>query len=209
MDTYLKLRYRAQLAQPAQVYELITEVEDICRSNGWPHRRWDMDWGQPASVRSEWVDGGLHFDGHAPLKGVTFQVGESETVWLTFQADGMLKSLMTLADPTFTANDADFPWERVKTCFDGATTHIALCKLFRYLEGKYCARFEVMDESGYWERGDDARFTAWIEAFALASQQFEEEVEALDSDERLSKEERSQAFYKLLRELGERFPPGG
>jgi hypothetical protein len=117
---YIKLRYRARLAQPAQVYELIPEVEDICRSHGWPYRVWDEDWRQPAKVSGEFADGALHFEGHAPLKGVTFQIGDSETVWLTFQADGVLQSLMTLTEPTFTADDADSPWQRVKTGGMGA-----------------------------------------------------------------------------------------
>jgi hypothetical protein len=52
---YIKLRYRARLAHPAQVYELISEVEDICRSHGWPHRVWDRDWTQPADVSLEFI----------------------------------------------------------------------------------------------------------------------------------------------------------
>lgn len=123
---YIKLRYRARLAQPAQIHELISEVEDICQSHGWPYRVWGEDWQQPADVSGEFADGAINFKGHAPLKGVTFQIGDSETVWLTFQADGVLQSLMTLAEPTFTADDEYFPWQRVKTGLDGGKTHLAL-----------------------------------------------------------------------------------
>lgn len=167
-----------------------------------------MDWSQPANIRSEFTDGALHFDGHAPLKGVTFQIGEDETVWLTFQPDGLLQSLMTLADPTFTVDDAEFPWQRVKTSFDGGATHIALCKLFRYLAGKYCSKFEVMDESGYWDDGVDAHFTARMEAFTLASQQLKEEIAALGTAGDMPEEERRKAVYRLLREFAQRFPNG-
>ena len=207
---YIKLRYRARLAQPDQVYELIPEVEDICRSHGWPYRVWDEDWHQPAKVSGEFADGALHFEGHAPLKGVTFQIGDSETVWLTFQADGALQSLMTLAEPTFTADDADFPWQRVKTGADGGKTHLALCKLFRYLADKYCAAFDVLDESGYWDKGgDDAHFLAWMEAFLLASQQLDAELAALSSNDTLSQEEHRAAMYRLMQDFVQRFPKGG
>lgn len=207
---YIKLRYRARLAQPAQIHELISEVEDICQSHGWPYRVWDEDWQQPADVSGEFADGAINFKGHAPLKGVTFQIGDSETVWLTFQADGVLQSLMTLAEPTFTADDEYFPWQRVKTGLDGGKTHLALCKLFRYLSDRYCAAFDVLDESGYWDKGgDDAHFLAWMEAFVLASQQLEAELEALSANDTLSDEEHRKAMYRLLQDFGGRFRKGG
>ena len=62
-------------------------------------------------------------------------------------------------NPTFLLDDPYFPWQRVKTGYDGAKSHIEMCKLFRYLEGKYFEVFEVLDESGYWKSGDDAEFT--------------------------------------------------
>ncbi len=207
---HLKVRYRAQLAQPDQVYQLIAEVEDICRSHGWSHLVWDEDWEQAGSIRAEVADGNIHYDGHAALKGISFQIGDSESVWLTFQADGKLQSLMTLADPTFTANDADFPWQRVKTGLDGGKTHLAVCKLFRYLGQKYCSIFEVEDESGYWNKGgEDKHFLAWMEAFLLASQQLEAELAALAADTSISREKHRETMYQLVREFGQRFPKGG
>lgn len=207
---HLKVRYRAQLAQPAQVDQLITEVEDICRSHAWPHLVWDEDWNQADKLRAELADGDLHFEGHAPLKGISFQIDKSETVWLTFQADGRLQSLMTLASPTLTANDADFPWQRVKTGMDGGKTHLALCKLFRYLGPKYCSILEVEDESGYWEKGgEDEDFLTWMEAFLLASQQLEAELAALAADTSISSEKHRETMYHLVRAFGQRFPKGG
>ncbi len=207
---YLKLRYRGRLEpSPDNIVALIRETEDICRSHGWQYQIWDKDWAKPQGLTSTFTGSALKFEGHAPLKGISFRIGESETVWLTFQPDGVLQSLMTLADPTFTADATDIPWQRVKTGYDGAATHLAVCKLFRYLAGKYFEVFEVQDETGYWEHGDDDRVTKWLGDLALAQQQLDEELEALDADEALDPQQRRDRMYALLRGFGERFRPGG
>jgi hypothetical protein len=200
----IKLRYRGRLRNPAEVHALIRETEDICRSNGWQYDLWDEDWAEPASLRMEATDGGLNFEGHAPLKGISFGVGQSEAVWLTFTPDGVLHSLMTLAEPEFTGDDVAMPWERVKTCYDGPATHLALCKLFRYLADRYFLVFEVKDESGYWAHGDDARFESWLGETTRNMQQFEEELAALEEDKSISPKEYKERMYKLVKEFGDK-----
>jgi hypothetical protein len=204
----IKLRYRGRLRTPAEVHSLIHETEDICHSNGWKYHTWDEDWSLPNSLHSEFTGNALHFEGHAPLKGISFSIRQSETVWLTFTPDGVLHSLMTLVEPDFTGDSIDMPWERVKTGFDGAVTHLALCKLFRYLSGKYFEVFEVNDESGYWAHGDDARLTIWMDKLVQSNQQLEEEMAALEEDESLSPDEQSERMMQLLKEFGEKFRPG-
>ncbi|MBK8565253.1 MAG: hypothetical protein IPN76_18400 [Saprospiraceae bacterium] len=203
-----KLRYRGRLRTPAEVHALIHETEDICRTNGWKYHLWDKDWAKPASLHMEASDKGLNFKGHAPLKGINFSVGQSESVWLTFTPDGILHSLMTLAEPDFTGDDVDMPWERVKTCYDGPATHLALCKLFRYLADKYFDVFEVMDESGYWAHGDDARFTNWLEDIVRSFQQFQAELDALAEDDSLSPSEHRKRMRQLLDGYGDKFRVG-
>jgi len=206
---YIKLRYRGRLKDPAGVQQLIHETEDICRSHGWAYLVWDEDWSKPAGVTSAFTAEALEFEGHAPLKGISFSIGESETVWLTFQPDGELQSLFTLSDPTFTGDAVDMPWQRVKTGYDGATTHLAVCKLFRFLAAKYFEVFEVRDESGYWDHRDDARYTAWIEAFSQGQLHLEEELDAIEADETLSPKQKHDRMYQILHAFGEKFPPGG
>jgi len=46
-----------------------------------------------------------------------------------------------------------------KTQFAGAETHILLCKLLRYLEKKYFAELEVIDEGDYYYKGDASTLT--------------------------------------------------
>jgi hypothetical protein len=204
----IKLRYRGRLKNPASVTALILEAEDICRSNGWQYVHWDEDWSEPASLHSSFDGSALHFDGHAPLKGISFGVGPSETIWLTFTPDGILQSLMTLVQPDFTGDAVDMPWQRVKTGFDGVATHLAICKLFRYLAGKYFEVFEVQDESGYWAHGDDARFAAWFAETKRSFHQFMDELERLHAED-LSKEEHGERMRRLADGFRDKLRAGG
>ena len=202
---YLKVRYRGKLKNPKDVYPLIAETEDICRSNNWTHKIWDEDWSKPPSITTNFTKDALGFDGHAPLKGLTFGIGETEIIWLTFSPQGIIQSLFTLADPTFFLNDADFPWQRVKTSSNDAKTHIALCKLFRYLAGKYFEIFEVLDESNYWNHGDDAKFMEWMQHLTLDHRIMEEELDAIMEDESLGKEERRNKIHRIIKAFGEKY----
>ena len=200
-DFYLKIRYRGQLRQPNDVFQLIKETEDICRTNGWSYRVWEEDWTAPQTLTMEFRDGAMNFEGHAPLKGISFSIGDSEGIWLTFLPNGLLHSLLTLTDPTFFLDDATFPWQRVKTGHDKGAGHLALCKLFKHLAKKYFKVFEVLDESGYWEHGDDAKFIDWINTAIRNHELFSQGLDAIYNDESLSKEERR----NKLRELGKNF----
>lgn len=205
----IKLRYRGRLNDPANVHRLTLETEDVCHTNGWNCRTWDEDWTKEGTLSQTFTSSAIQFDGHPPLKGISFSVGNSETVWLTFLPDGTLHSLMTLADPTFTADDENFPWQRVKTGFDGAKTHLALCKLFRYLAGRYFDVFEVMDESGYWQHDDDDRLTVWMDNLQREHRQFEDEMAAIEDDASLTPQQKREMFYRLINAFGEKFRVGG
>lgn len=205
---YLKLRYRARLANPAQIERLSDEVEDICRSNAWACRRWEEDWSKPNTIRFEMDETAIRAEGHAPLRGITFAPHpDSETVWLTFTPDGILQSLHTLQDPTFTGDDAGYPWNRVKTGFDGTKTHLAICHLFRFLEKRYFGDLQVLDESGYWEHGDPARFDTWMAQCSRDFKMLEEELDALEADETLDPEKRAEIAHQLFLQYGKNLRP--
>ena len=205
MGTYIKIRYRGRLKSPSDVQQLITETEDICQSNGWTSKIWEEDWDEPQTVDLNASSQGMSFEGHAPLKGISFSIGESEGIWLTFTPDGMLQSLFTLVNPTFFGNDEAFPWQRVKTGFDGPKSHIEMCKLFRYLESKYFEVFEVLDESGYWEERNDAKFTKWMNGLIRDDKILEEEMAAIKENTLLSKDQKYERTMQLIKDYGEKY----
>ena len=99
----------------------------------------------------------------------------------------------------------DFPWQRVKTGYDGATTHIALCKLFHYLADKHFEVFEVLDESNYWTEKDDAKFTVWINNLTRDNVILDDELATIMEDESLSEEKKREMSYRLIKEHGEKY----
>jgi len=202
---YVKIRYRGKLSNPNTVYHLISETEDICKSNGWTYKVWEESWEEPSTLSLGGPGGGLSFEGHAPLKGISFSMGKSESIWLTFTPDGILQSLFTLVNPVFFLNDPDFPWQRVKTGYDGAKSHIALCKLFRYLSDKYFEVFEVLDETEYWGKQNDAELTEWMDGAIRDEKLLDEEMAAIDANTSLTKEQRYEMSMRLIKEFGEKY----
>ena len=206
----IKLRYRGQPHSPDDVQALTQEIEDICRANDWPFNLWNEDWSLPATISLEGSEAGLRFWGHAPLRGISFKPGDhAEMVWMTFMPDGLLQSLFTLDDPTFTGESVDFPWQRAKVDLNQSETHLALCKLFRYVSGKYFARFEVRDESGYWQHGDEARFTTWAAVVARSYNQWQDEMAAIQADETLDPDQKYAMLKRLTQEHKENFRLAG
>jgi len=199
---YYKFRYRGKLADPKKIYDFMAEAEDVCQSNNWEYHIWDEDWKQSTSISLTTTNQTMHFDGHAPLKGISFSVGESESIWLTFMPDGMLQSLMSLADPMFLGNDADFPWQRTKTGYDPPEIIIPMYKFLLYVSEKYCSVFEVTEEAEYWEHQDDARFTDWLNAIKRNRRIMEQELAALEEDHSLTKEASKKKFYAIMRKYG-------
>lgn len=201
---YYKFRYRGKLENPKEIYNFISEVEDICKSNNWEYRVWDENWEEPSSLTLTPTAESLSFGGHAPLKGISFSVGESENIWLTFMPDGMLQSLFTLTNPTFFLDDPDFPWQRTKTGYDRPEIIIPMYKLLHYLEEKYFAVFEVTEESEYWEHKDDQRYIDWMNRVKRNELIRNQELALLEEDTSLTQEERTKRFYEIIKKYGRR-----
>lgn len=201
---YTKIRYCGRLRDTSEIEVFADEVEDLCRSHNWPYHRWQEDWSKPNSLKMNLEDGVIHAEGHAPLKGISFNPGAGhEMIWLTCTPDGVLNSLFTLHDPAFTADDREYPWSRVKARLDDAKTYIAICNLFRFVAGKYFDDFRVMEETGYWKHGDEALLEKYLEQRVLRERQFEEELSAIQSDETMDPEKKDRIILDLIKQWGE------
>lgn len=201
MPFNIKLRYHGRLTHPKDAEELANEVEDICRTNGWRYNRWDEDWSKANSVKMAISEGVIVVRGHAPLRGITFSPhNDSETVWLTFTPDGVLNSLFTLADRNWTSSEGGHAWHRVQTGFDGAKTHLLICNLFGYLQKKYFLDFDCDDESGFWKHKDEDRLEKFMFDLGEKIAQMEEELEALESDDSISQEDKNKIYKDILKQ---------
>jgi hypothetical protein len=169
------IHYRGKLKSPALIEPLISEVGALAKEAGWrclfvdPERREIFDGifvtlrGIEVQVHPQCEFLNLVFDEKGRL---IFMLGlemiashgfivEKEDELGTYITTEM-PSPEQLAQLTWDdlANTMSVKTAFTKTQFAGAETHILLCKLLRYLEKKYFAELEVIDEGDYYYKGD-------------------------------------------------------
>ncbi len=178
----LTLHYFGKLANPALLPDLIDEVADICESANWAYQIIDTELeGVPEDYLKLLDDEATAFR----ARGISFQVHEkAESTMLCFGPDGRTLSPMALFRPDLTDWNDDMlaHYSFTKTQLAGADGHVVLCKILKYLFGKYFAEVEVNDEGEYYHTEDrtllDRQFGAYDEAYfkvssALASAKLE------------------------------------
>ncbi len=140
----ISIRYKGKLKSISSLKQLNSEVSEIGRALNWKPKVVN-----DYSPRKKYL---LYED----LVGITLRPEKSDALCLTFLTDGTLMGVMHGAIGNI--KEALFEEEyqvTVKTQYAGAEVHIAAMKLLRYLEKKYFETFELSDETGYWESGDE------------------------------------------------------
>jgi hypothetical protein len=148
----LSIHYNGQIKDTSLLPALVDEVKDICSILQWNYHLYTND----------------------RLKGISFSPPGSEPLFFTFSPNGGLYSPIQLQYNIQSASGIT-----VKTQFAGMDAHRAIIKLFKYLEAKYFSAFELHDEAGYWETGDEvvlrqqfSRYDFLLDAISDALQDF-------------------------------------
>lgn len=109
------------------------------------------------SGRAGWENEIIYRSHEIPLQGIAFAPKGSEPVWLTFLDDG---DLVNPNDYEMITKGSDELMKKyraeTKTHYTGATNHIRIIKLIKYLGAKYFSEFGMYDESQYWQTGNEA-----------------------------------------------------
>ena len=137
----LSIHYSGMLRSPDVLPSLIEEAADIAESLHWPY---------------ECVEKTTAI----PVSGILIAPDGSEPLWLTFHEEGFMCNPM-LYEYVLNVEGKGIPkeaesWLFTKTQYAGVDAHIAMIKLLRYLSQQYFSRFELHDESKYWETNDEA-----------------------------------------------------
>ncbi len=137
----LTIHYSGKLRNPSLIPSLIAEVVDISKSMHWRHEIIE-----PAT--------------DIPVRGVLVSPEGSEPLWFTFHEEGfmcnpILYSYVKEVEGVGIPENAE-QWLFTKTQYAGAETHMAMIRLLRYISQQYFERFELHDESNYWETNDEA-----------------------------------------------------
>lgn len=117
-----------------------------------------------------WISGDFKYWPEIPLKGFQFHPPGCEPVWLTFRNDGVLMDPVYFTYPNYmqtkTPPEQKFLLNTV-TQFAGADAHMRLIKLLRYVSKKYFRQFRLLDESEYWESGNEEKCRDWFTMFSV------------------------------------------
>ena len=183
----LTIHYSGKLRNPDSLTELIKEAIDISESMHWPYELIDPE-------------------PDIPVSGILVAPEGSEPLWLTFHHEGFMCNPM-LFEYVRKVEGKDIPadaeqWLFTKTQFAGVEAHIAMIKFLRYLSGKYFDRFELHDESRYWETGDK---TQCRQIFGKYDQMMSMVGDALDDMNIDPGESQESVIAKIEKMLEEKF----
>ena len=174
----LTIHYSGALRDPADLPALIAEATDISKSMQWPYEL-------------------IHRAPDVPVEGILISPDGSEPLWLTFHEEGFMCNPLLYAyvrDVEGKGIPADAEqWLFTKTQYAGAKAHMAMIKLLRYLSKTYFARFELHDESGYWETDDESvclkRFGEYDRIMHMVGDALDEmEIDPNDTQENIVKQ---------------------
>ncbi len=156
----LSIHYSGYIMNKAMIIPLIEEVEDIGNALNWS----------------------THIIDDEEIKGISFAPKGSEPIFLFFNADGRIVSLVNLVGqliPVESYGEDILFTVSTKTQYAGLDAHIAIIKLLKHVSKKYFRNFTLYDEGYYWETGDEnilrkqfQNYQAAIDTFCEALKDF-------------------------------------
>ncbi len=154
----ITIHYRGQLKSPDLIDTFCRELQAIANLMEWKYTVLDEDFEKPTDARLTHNEKGCEITGHLAIKGINLDVHKGcSDIGFFFDSNGILRDPVEMASrlPGETIENNDLPFSFVKTQYATPEIHITLIKLLRYLDEKYFQTFEVNDEGGYWETGDE------------------------------------------------------
>jgi hypothetical protein len=183
----LTIHYSGTLRNPELLPSLIREAVDVAESMKWAYEF-------------------IHPAPGIPISGVIVAPEGSEPLWLTFHRDGFMCNPV-LFEYVLEKEGQEIPadaeqWLFTKTQYAGVEAHIALIHFIRHISQKYFDRFELHDESRYWETSDEALCR---EIFGKYDEMMDMVGAALDEMEIDPDESQESVIAKIEKMLTERF----
>ena len=144
----LSFHYRGSIAKPELLPELIDEIQDIAGIHSWKCNIYERQFPENSFGKSEY---------NQIIYGISFTPPGCETISICFLSNGRMSSNAHLLffGKTNAQPEREYLYMlSVKTQYSDVDTHQFIIQLFRYLNTKYFADFELTDEGRYWETND-------------------------------------------------------
>jgi hypothetical protein len=144
----LSIHYSGNIANPELLPELIDEVRDIATVYNWEYKEYEREFPKDSVGQAEY---------NQYIYGISFTPPQCETISICFLSNGRMSSNAHLLffGKTDEQPERDYLYMlSVKTQFASVELHQFTIQLFRYLNKKYFANFELSDDGSYWETND-------------------------------------------------------
>ena len=141
--------YSGRFKKGRSLSAMINELKDIAEIYAWDYHQFEDEFPQDSLGDPEF---------NQKLYGISLSPPGCEPLWMCFLSNGRLSSPVQLQ---LGRNSRDESEKRhltkvfTKTQFAGVETHKVLIHLIRYISATYFEDFELVDETGYWETGDE------------------------------------------------------
>jgi hypothetical protein len=177
----VSLHYKGRFNPAMQFEDMASELYDIAKVEGWEYKT------LPAAKKPiEECENDMEYF-KENIEGIILSCTDSEPFPFIVDMYGRLISFFTLLidDPQYFEehnNPEKLDFISTKTQYAGWQTHIKFCNVLKYIGKKYCTNFEVMDEGGYYESGDEEELKKRINFIKLTIDSLSEAFEARSED---------------------------
>lgn len=161
----LSIFYSGTVRGVNQLPLLIDEITDLCDDLHWP---WQYYSSSP----------------EYPLEGMTFNPPGAQLIYMTFLKDGRLAEPYNMYN--FKMKRYEIPDSEEEIMINpiiqyaGPDAHMQLISILRHLSSKYFSKFKLIDESEYWETGDEQKCRDWFEMFSAWMENMSYDLGKLD-----------------------------
>lgn len=169
----LCIYYSGQIKNVESLPPLIEEVKDVCSVYHWKYNIHESFFPGNALAEQEFLE---------PIYGISFTPPKCEMIGLTFLSNGVMACPSRIMFFGNSQNEAERNYIyqiHSKTQYAGLATHAIIINLFRHLNDKYLKNFKIIDESLYWETGDEdilrknfKAYDALLDNFTLSLETF-------------------------------------
>jgi hypothetical protein len=155
----LCIYYSGKIKDAASLPLLIEEVKDIAGVNKWEYEIYESSFPDNKLAIEEFLE---------PIYGISFAPPQCESVCITFLSNGVMvgPGQVKFFGNSKNEKEKNYIYQLwTKTQYAGMMAHATIINIFKYLNSKYFEDFEMKDESGYWETGDESLMQANIKEY--------------------------------------------
>ena len=190
----LSFHYNGRIAKAESLPELIDEVQEIAAINNWKYYVYQREFPQNTLGKSDF---------NQNIYGISFSPPGCEPVFICFLSNGRMSSPVHLK---FFGKAKETPEKEylymlsVKTQYSTVEAHQFIIQLFRYLNTKYFADFNLSDEGDYWETNDIELLRANFKRNADLLNSFSSAIEIIPKHSSESMEDYFKRLIKLIQD---------